>query len=443
VSVVVFLGPTLEVAAAREALDATYLPPVAQGDVYRAALGKPWAIAIIDGYFERLPSVWHKEILWAMSQGIHVFGASSMGALRALELAPFGMVGIGRIYDGFAAGVLTDDDEVTVVHGEAETGYRNLSTAMVDIRATLSAAREQGVVTESVHEQLVELAKSCHYADRSYPGLLQRAARAGFDTLVVDRLRAWLERGRVQQKRLDALDLLQQISSRLQSSTAPLRVDYAFEHTDAWEQVTRRWSQASNGALDPAGDDLDELLDELYLHPTLRRDTLREALLSALALDAANRHGLRVDESGLERAVESFRRERRLDDRKAIDAWLAEQALDPSSLGELLQRHAMVGLVSVGYESSARRLILDQLRLSGHYAVLRARARKKRQTLEQRGVTSPSLRDTGLTEAELLDWYAGQPTSLTGASVAATAEQSDRANLVQALLREYIYQKGS
>jgi hypothetical protein len=55
---------------------------VAQGDVYRAALRAPRAIGIIDGYFERMPSVWHKEILWAMSRGIHVFGSASMGALE-------------------------------------------------------------------------------------------------------------------------------------------------------------------------------------------------------------------------------------------------------------------------------------------------------------------------------------------------------------------------
>src|SRR5512147_3214094 len=98
-NIVVFLGPTLAHTEARSVLDATYLPPAGQGDVYRAALKRPWAIGIVDGYFERVPAVWHKELLWAMSQGIHVFGAASMGALRALELAPFGMIGVGSVFD--------------------------------------------------------------------------------------------------------------------------------------------------------------------------------------------------------------------------------------------------------------------------------------------------------------------------------------------------------
>ena len=53
------------------------------------------------------PTVWHKEILWAMAQGIHVFGGASIGALRAAELDVFGMKGIGRIYEDFRDGVLT------------------------------------------------------------------------------------------------------------------------------------------------------------------------------------------------------------------------------------------------------------------------------------------------------------------------------------------------
>ena len=64
--------------------------------------GAASAIGIVDGYFEGVLSVWHKEILWAMAEGIHVFGSASMGALRAAELHPFGMHGTGRIFEAFA-----------------------------------------------------------------------------------------------------------------------------------------------------------------------------------------------------------------------------------------------------------------------------------------------------------------------------------------------------
>ncbi|MBV9280357.1 MAG: TfuA-like protein, partial [Chloroflexi bacterium] len=123
----IFLGPTLAVEEAQCVLDAVYHPPVSQGDVYRASLHHPSAIGIVDGSFEMVPAVWHKEILWAMTRGIHVFGAASMGALRAAELAAFGMEGVGAIFEAYCRGFLEDDDEVAVRHGPAQVGYRSQS----------------------------------------------------------------------------------------------------------------------------------------------------------------------------------------------------------------------------------------------------------------------------------------------------------------------------
>ena len=57
-------------------------------------------IVIIDGSFDWTPSVLHKEILVALELGIKVIGGVSIGALRAMELSKFGMIGFGRIYKG-------------------------------------------------------------------------------------------------------------------------------------------------------------------------------------------------------------------------------------------------------------------------------------------------------------------------------------------------------
>ena len=141
---IVFVGPTLAPEEVAAAGDFICLPPVSQGDVYRAARSRPRAIGIIDGYFSGAPSVWHKEILWAISEGVPVFGSASMGALRAAELHSFGMRGVGRIFEAFRDGVLEDDDEVAVLHGPAEIGYLAASEPMVNIRETLALARDEG-----------------------------------------------------------------------------------------------------------------------------------------------------------------------------------------------------------------------------------------------------------------------------------------------------------
>ncbi len=156
--VTVFAGPTIDAATIGSYIDAEVLGPASFGDVYRVARRRVDAIAIIDGYFDRVAAVWHKEVLWAMSEGVHVFGAASMGALRAAELADFGMVGIGEVFRAYQSGELEDDDEVAVVHGSADAGYSGGSEAMVNIRASMRRAVVDGVCSKEHGEALQQLA---------------------------------------------------------------------------------------------------------------------------------------------------------------------------------------------------------------------------------------------------------------------------------------------
>jgi hypothetical protein len=239
----VFLGPSLPLQEARTILpEAVFLPPARQGDIWRITeFGKPRVIGLVDGYFECVPSVWHKEILWALSQRIAVAGASSMGALRAAELDQFGMVGIGRVYEAYRDGslppygndVFEDDDEVAIVHGPPEFGYL-ASEAMVNIRCTLARAEEDGVVSSSARDALVRIAKGLFYKDRSYSALLQRAEKASALASAVSALRSWLPSGRVDQKRDDARDLLYWIKRNYDHQP---EARFRFEPTTMWRHL--------------------------------------------------------------------------------------------------------------------------------------------------------------------------------------------------------------
>jgi len=173
----VFIGPTLpadEVAARLPG--ARVMPPVAVGDVLRAARDRRVRrIAIVDGYFERMAAVWHKEILVALERGIAVWGAASMGALRAAELAPFGMIGVGAIYRAYRRGELVADDEVAVAHLPAERGFRAVSDALVDIRFALART----AVSQRTRDRVIELARARFYRERTWPALLADARAAG------------------------------------------------------------------------------------------------------------------------------------------------------------------------------------------------------------------------------------------------------------------------
>jgi hypothetical protein len=235
--VVIFLGPTLAQAAAAGELEATYLSPAAQGDVLRAARASPFAIGIVDGFFDRVPAIWHKEILWAISQGIHVFGAASMGALRAVELAAFGMKGVGAVFEGFRDGALEDDDEVAVAHGDESTAYHPLSEAMVNIRATVAEAQRDDVVSENSASRLVALAKALYYPERAYARLVRLASAEGIPAREVEAFQAFVRTRRVDQKRLDALAMLRAIRECCEAGAPPEPARFAFAHTDAWERA--------------------------------------------------------------------------------------------------------------------------------------------------------------------------------------------------------------
>jgi hypothetical protein len=167
-----FLGPSRP---ARIPSGVTVLPPARQGDVWRALEKKPRAIALIDGVFEHQPSVWHREILDALAEGVTVFGAASMGALRAAELARFGMKPVGAIARDYLLGRRVDDGDVALLHADASHGFRPLTVPLADAQHAIAAAKRARVVTPQDAAALLRCAEALHYSDRTW-GRLTRDA---------------------------------------------------------------------------------------------------------------------------------------------------------------------------------------------------------------------------------------------------------------------------
>jgi hypothetical protein len=211
---IVFVGPTLpagEVAALVPR--ATIAPPAAVGDVLAAAGRRIRRIVLVDGYFERMAAVWHKEILIALERGIEVWGAASMGAIRAAELARFGMRGAGAVYRGFASGALVADDEVAVAHLPADYGYRVTSDALVNLRDGLARAAAARVIAARTAARLVELARARYYRERSWTQLVIDGVAAELPRRQLDALAAWQARIRPDRKAADARLLLHRLAT--------------------------------------------------------------------------------------------------------------------------------------------------------------------------------------------------------------------------------------
>ncbi|MGH9414480.1 MAG: TfuA-like protein [Terriglobales bacterium] len=361
---VVFLGPTLAVAEARGVLEAEYLPPAAQGDVLRAALRGPEAIVLIDGQFDQVPAVWHKELLWAMQAGIHVYGSSSMGALRAAELHAFGMQGAGRIFEEFRDGRLEDDDEVAVTYAAVEGGYRATSEAMVNIRYGLEAAEREGVIAPGERLRLEGVVKQTFYAERSLPLLFEQGGSA---------LAQWWQGRRVDQKREDALALLRQVAERHATAQARVVRDYAVARTRVFEQLMDcvRLEEAFAPVLRELLLDRDVyVIMELWAR--LRERQLREA---------AGREP--ADAGEVQQAEERWRNARDLDSEAALEDWLAQNQLRRDEFTRLMEEEALLQRQTPRPEAMAARL-WDVLRLSGTYAEMhrRVRANASREPVE-------------------------------------------------------------
>jgi hypothetical protein len=176
----VFLGPSLPLPRAKSLLSATFLPPARQADILSLVRNdKPECILLIDGEFGQSLSVWHKEILYALQRGIRVYGASSMGALRAAELHSYGMKGIGRIFEQYRDGEIVGDDEVALTYAPADFGYAPITVPMVNIRASLNEALSAGAISNELSKSVAELTKNIFFADRTRENAIKLLCERG------------------------------------------------------------------------------------------------------------------------------------------------------------------------------------------------------------------------------------------------------------------------
>ncbi|WP_028731509.1 TfuA-like protein [Rhizobium leguminosarum] len=230
---VIFAGPTLHGANLPPSTDYELRPPARQGDFFGAIQDGANVIGLIDGIYEYVPAIWHKEILFGLSQGVHVFGAASMGALRAAECSAFGMVGLGEIYEGIVSGVLENDADVAQSHAPAEMGFIPLSEPLVNVRATISQCLQCSQITSAEHDQLQEAAKGIFFKDRTYRRLVQSAIQ---DVERAGAVLAVLRANNVNLKLDDAQLLVETVISTPDCRFIP-DFSWTFEATSVWNRM--------------------------------------------------------------------------------------------------------------------------------------------------------------------------------------------------------------
>jgi hypothetical protein len=220
----VFAGPSLGRAPSSEAV---FYPPAQLGSVWQAVERGHRRIGLIDGVFGARPAVWHKEILYALSRGCTVVGGASMGALRAAELCPMGMLGRGAIWRLYRRGALIDDAEVALLHADDFADHPELTVPLVDLRFTLRLLRRRQELTIVEEAQAARALSSVHFTKRDWDAIDVALRQAG----LLDDLAISIRKHRVRRKEMDARLVLDALDNPSVSSPRP---SWSFPETTFW-----------------------------------------------------------------------------------------------------------------------------------------------------------------------------------------------------------------
>jgi hypothetical protein len=237
---ILFAGPTLhgEIADGRLAGAPGIIcrGPARQGDIARATLQGAGAIGLVDGLYEDVAAPWHKEILFALAQGVAVIGGASLGALRAAECAAFGMIGIGRIFERYASGELVDDSDVAQLHAPAELDYAPLTEALVNVEETLAFLVTSGLIEARIGAELGAIARALFFKTLTFEAMV---ARAELPDKQSARLLDLLAQHRIDLKRRDAHLIVAHLQTLPAERRAP-KVAWTIEEPKIWRRFIDR-----------------------------------------------------------------------------------------------------------------------------------------------------------------------------------------------------------
>lgn len=215
---VIFIGPTLSIDKAKEILDADYRPPAKKGDLLKLIPTAVKFVGLIDGYFlQDYPPTPIEVYNLLRKKDVLVFGSSSLGALRAVELKRFGMIGIGKIFNLFLKGVIDSDDEVAVTFTE----YREYqSDALIDIRYNLFLAQKKQIIDKNTKRNILRIAKKTYFPYRTYDDILEKSKKVfSLQKKQIEDFGEYISKHKVSLKEKDAIRLLFNIKNIIEVGT--------------------------------------------------------------------------------------------------------------------------------------------------------------------------------------------------------------------------------
>lgn len=173
----VFVGPSRPAASGlNEWSGMAFHDPASRGDLEALRLGCGDIVALIDGIVISGYSPSPRECASVLDTGARLWGCSSLGALRAVELRNVGMIGHGWVYERVMDRTITWDDELVAMLDQRSWSARTVFLA--NVRYGLAAhSRLSSDEVDSVIASLREIPVSA----RTDSAITTKLAAAGID----------------------------------------------------------------------------------------------------------------------------------------------------------------------------------------------------------------------------------------------------------------------
>lgn len=340
-TVLCYLGPSLDIATAKSICpDAIFLPPARHADlVSHVYQYNPSHVLLIDGDFNHVLPVWHKECAFCAMKGVRLYGASSMGALRASELADFGiMIGCGTIFHWYWEGLCEADDEVAVCYHKSPSGEYVCDTCpLVNIRAGLIKQVNLGLMTQDEADEELRLQRSIHYTERPKPDYA------------------------IDQKREDAIRLLSTFRELEYHTHVRPDISYLTHILHALVERERRIEHA--GAVITT-QNIDSYIS---LHCPEHNQILWDSKNRSLVLILCDILNVQIDKEDVEKEWTTFCARHRLTTWESFQSWLQSNATTQEEFMVLIIQNARIKKIQRAYASTKNwsrqtQTILDYMR---------------------------------------------------------------------------------
>jgi TfuA protein len=233
--IVVFAGPSLRggdmddlhTLAATAGSELEFRRPVRRHDLLDLlGASGTHTVVMLDGEFGQSLAVSITEVRTVLSAGQRIAGASSMGALRAVECRTLGMTGSGWVYEQYLSGAVDSDGDVALTYDPED--FTPVTIPLVNLRWLLAEKVRAGSLDADVSVAALLAARGVHFRNR-WADLLLRRWKQVLPAEAIDVLEPEMSderRDTWDRKRLDAIEAVRMAlgiwGSLLSAQQAPM-----------------------------------------------------------------------------------------------------------------------------------------------------------------------------------------------------------------------------